>query len=130
MDRIQDLGHELRKWHNFHVLDKHIMKILTNAGIISDKSGVQCKFISRNTPDIIFCVHILAKDNNLGKDIIILIKPDHSNKRQLGVGIQVGKELKRYDEDDDKPKWSSKKVLRKEIHHAEQHIKKFFQHAT
>ena len=127
MDRIENLAHVLRKRHNIHTIDKHIKRLLIEHKIIRKTSAVHATCINRNKPDCTFAAKILAKDNLLGEDITIMIKPDHSEKRRLRVLIQVGSKIFQNFEQRDKPRWNDKKVFKKELYKAERDIWKIME---
>ena len=126
MDGLVALAHELRKWHNFHILYNHIDRILMKQGIIEKKAYAECRYLNRKKPDCVFVCFVKAENNKLGENITIMVKSDHNPHRRLRVAIQVGKKLFQECEDDDKPKWSDKKVFRKEFRHIEKDIDKYF----
>ena len=130
MDRIEDLAHELRKSHNFHILHNHIDKILIRKNIIEKKACAECRYLNRTKPDCAFACFVKAENNKLGENITIMVKSDHNEHRRLRVAIQVGKKLFQECEDDDKYKWSDKKVLRKEFRHIEKDIDRYFKKAV
>ena len=128
-DRISNLASELRKAHNFNTLSHHIKDILKHHNITSNKSNIRCEYINRNTDECTFCCKI-DKNNNLGKEIEIVIKPDHSPKRELRVMIDIGKGLKTEKENRDRPGWNNKKVFHKEVRDAEEYIEEVLEKAA
>ena len=122
VDRIENLAHVLRRWHNVHSLDSFIKRLMVQADLIGKTSEVHSDCIKRNTPDCTFAARVIAKDNKLGEDIDIIVKPEHSEKRSLRVIIQVGGRMFSNLEDIDNPKWSDKKTFHKEVHEAEKYI--------
>jgi hypothetical protein len=120
---ISHLARELSKLHNFNKLKQHIKRILLSDGIITKKSKLEIKHLGRNTDNCTFGCIIDSKQNSLGKTIEILVKSDHSGCRQLRVIIQIGGKVIETTENEDKKKWSDRKVFDKEIKDVEKDIK-------
>lgn len=132
-DRILELVPEFEKAHNLHKVARHIKHILRRTRIIGIWASVHCIFKMQGTENIAICCkipgdhHLLESQEYKGQDINIIIKPDHDMKcRSLGCIVQIGEKVEQRHEVKDKPKWSPRKVIRKEEHLIDKDLYNFF----
>ncbi|MBW2991617.1 hypothetical protein KY345_00180, partial [Candidatus Woesearchaeota archaeon] len=84
VEQISHLVGELRKKHNFRKLKKHIKKILLSRNIITEKSKIEADYMNKDNDD--FCTFFckIAPDQNmLGKELVIMVKPDHHKQHRI-----------------------------------------------
>jgi hypothetical protein len=129
-DQISHLAKELRKLHNTNKIKHHIKKILLSEVIITKKSKIESMYGQKNTDNCTFGCSIAAEHNNLGKNIEIAFKSDHSGCRQLRVIVQIGGKVIETTENEDRKKWNDRKVFDKEEKDAEKDIIKILKKAA
>jgi|GEM_PF-2022139 len=129
---IDNVGHllaELKKSNR--KLESHLRRVLLSTKIITHKSGVVMDLACPRPLDCFFSCRIPPDQNTLGKEIEILIKPDHSEKRELRLIIQVGDHLLlNKKESIDKNKWDDSIVFRKELKATERDVKRALKKAA
>jgi hypothetical protein len=129
-DRLAELIPLLKSGRCFHELDDHIKRFLRHNGFIKDPSAVHSDYLNKNTEMITFVSHIHGNENSFRSDIIIMVKPDHSERRKIRVVIQMNGRMYSEEEDEDRPGADTRNVFFHEIKDAEKFIDKTFRQAA
>lgn len=121
-DKIDIMVKIISKAGNFHRIKHDLKKILTKLRVFSEKPVINFKIFHRwKTNCFISCV-VKAENNVFGRDLNIMIKPDHSSHRVLREVVQEDGEIREKAEDRDDPGLSDREVFENELIQLEKDI--------